>query len=143
MEWKLFEECKGHSWECDIHELKDLGGGRGFLFISRGCGGREGIERFVKNVPRNSHYPPRQRSKRPSFAYPLFPTTNRDETSSRESGSSIWKSSNFLPSFLHLPLPLNSLAVFLNSRVSRETFSVHSEEAFSKTRRLQLWRDRV
>lgn len=58
MEWKLFEECKGHSWECDIHELKDLGGGRGFLFISRGCGGREGIERFVKNVPRNSHYPP-------------------------------------------------------------------------------------
>lgn len=58
MEWKLFEKCKGHSWECDIHELKDLGGGRGFLFISRGCGGREGIERFVKNVPRNSHYPP-------------------------------------------------------------------------------------
>lgn len=22
MEWKLFEECKGYSWECDIHELE-------------------------------------------------------------------------------------------------------------------------
>lgn len=33
MEWKLFEECKGHSWECDIHELKDLDGGRGRFFV--------------------------------------------------------------------------------------------------------------
>ena len=24
MEWKLFEECKGHSWQCDIHESKNL-----------------------------------------------------------------------------------------------------------------------
>lgn len=70
MEWKLFEECKGHSWECDIHELKDLGGG-GFLFISRGCGGREEIERFVKNVPRNSHYPAKDQ-RGALFAYRCF-----------------------------------------------------------------------
>lgn len=34
MEWKLFEECKGHSRECDIHEMKHLDGAF-CLFLGR------------------------------------------------------------------------------------------------------------
>lgn len=41
MEWKLFEECKGHSLKCDIHETKHPDGAF-CLFLGR-C--RDGLPR--------------------------------------------------------------------------------------------------